>query len=339
VARRPDLPGEPRGTRNGAGVISWQARIVKLCCRVFVKQRMKKRDANSMQAILKLRRSLVRFEPYSRRITRGLGVRDVASPVPGEWLMPAGEPHDRAILYVHGGAFIAFSPLSHRRLTTALVRASGVPAFVVAYRLAPEYPFPAALDDVLAAFDALVARGIPPAGIVLAGDSAGGGLVLSAGLALTSRATGASSPGGIIAYSPWTDLLATGDSIRSNARSDDMLVGKHALESARNYAPTDDMLRDPLASPLYGNLTGFPPTLIFASESEILRDDAVRFAERARAAGARVELVLEPAMPHVWPIFFDVMPEAKRTIAHSAAFISMRLRDVRAPAAEETLPA
>jgi len=310
-------------------VISWQARIVKLCCRIFVKRRMKKRVADPMAAILELRRTLVRFEPYSRRITRGLSVRDVRSPVPGEWLLPSGEPHEGAILYVHGGAFIAFSPLSHRRLTTALVRASGVPAFVIAYRLAPEHPFPAALDDVLAVFDSIVASGVPPSGIVLAGDSAGGGLVLSAGLALVRRAPGGPLPGGIIAYSPWTDLLATGDSIRTNARSDDMLAGEHTAESARNYAPTDEMKRDPLASPVYGDPTGFPPTLIFASESEILRDDAVRFAARARAAGAPVELVHEPAMPHVWPIFFDVMPEAKRTIAQSAAFIRARLHDAR----------
>jgi monoterpene epsilon-lactone hydrolase len=319
-------------------VISWQARIVKLCCRVFVKRRMKKRVPDPKAAIAELRRALARFEPYSRLIKRGLTVREVATPVPGEWLMPGGEPRDQAILYVHGGAFIAFSPLSHRRLTTALVRASGVPAFVVDYRLAPEHPFPAALDDVLAAFDAVVARGIPPDRIVLAGDSAGGGLVLSAGLALKARPGGRSRPGGIIAYSPWTDLLATGDSIRTNARSDDMLVGKHTLESARNYAPTDAMLRDPLASPLYGDLVDFPPALIFASTSEVLRDDAVRFVERARGAGAPVELVLEPAMPHVWPIFFDVMPEAKRTVAASAAFVRARLADVSRPHAKETIP-
>jgi acetyl esterase/lipase len=279
-----------------------------------------------MTGIRRLRRSLAFVELYSRRIKRGLRVRLVSAPVPGEWLMPGGEPESQAILYVHGGAFVAFSPLTHRRLTTALVRASGVPAYVVRYRLAPEHLFPAALDDVLAAYDALVARGIPPSGIVLAGDSAGGGLVLSAGLALKARAGKDAGPAGIVAYSPWTDLLATGDSIRSNAASDDMLAGEHARDSARSYAPTDAVAHDPLASPLYGDLSGFPPALLFASESEILRDDAVRFAERARAAGAPVDLILAPGMPHVWPVFFDVMPEAKRAIAQSAAYIQERLR-------------
>lgn len=307
-------------------MISWQARIVKLLCRVWVKRSMKKRPRDPMTGIRRLRRSLAFTELYGRFIKRGLRVRFVSEPVPGEWLMPGAEPSSQAILYVHGGAFVAFSPLTHRRLTTALVRASGVPAFVVSYRLAPEHPFPAALDDVLTAYDALLDRGIPPSGIVLAGDSAGGGLVLSAGLALKARAARDCAPAAIVAYSPWTDLLATGDSIRSNAASDDMLVGEHARESAASYAPTDDAARDPLASPLYGDLRGFPPALLFASESEILRDDAVRFAERARAAGAPVELILEPGMPHVWPIFFDVVPEAKRTIGQSAAYIRSKLR-------------
>jgi acetyl esterase/lipase len=292
---------------------------------MWVKRRMRNPPRDPMTGIRRLRRSLTFVEWYGRRITRGLGVRQVAEPVPGEWLMPCGEATSKAILYVHGGAFVAFSPLTHRRLTTALVRATGIPAFVVRYRLAPEHPFPAALDDVLAAYDALVARGIPPAGLVLAGDSAGGGLVLSAGLALKAR-RGDCTPAAIVAYSPWTDLLATGDSIRSNSASDDMLAGEHAGESARSYAPTDRDLHDPLASPLYGDFTGFPPALLFASRSEILRDDSFRVAERARAAGAPVELVLEPGMPHVWPVFFDVMPEAKRTIAQSAAYIEGRLR-------------
>jgi acetyl esterase/lipase len=162
---------------------------------------------------------------------------------------------------------------------------------------------------------------VPPARIVIAGDSAGGGLALSAALALRNRGTGPALAGAI-AYSPWTDLLATGDSIRTNAESDDMLVGSGVAASARNYAPADDDVRNPLASPLYGELGGLAPVLVFASESEILRDDGVRFVERARHAGSPAELVLEPGMPHVWPLFVDVMPEAQRAIARSVAFIS-----------------
>ena len=299
-------------------MISWQAWMVKLFLRFTVKRQFKRPAPSPQRAIARLRRSLSRFDGYNRRITRGLKIRYVTGGVRGEWLLPDGEPTSCAILYVHGGGYVACSPLSHRPLTTALARASGVPVFSLDYRLAPEHPFPAALDDVVAAFDAIRERGIAAERIVLAGDSAGGGLVLSAGLALRGRGT---APGGIVAYSPWTDLAATGASLRRNAWSDDMLVGSGVAQSARSYARGDADVRDPLASPLYGDLAGYPPALVFASTSEVLLDDAVRFVAKARATGAPVELVKERWMPHVWAIFVDVMPEARRTIAQSAGFI------------------
>jgi acetyl esterase/lipase len=301
-------------------LLSLQARIVKLICRLTVKGPMKRPPRTPLEGIVRLRAALGRYDGYNRRVTRGLHVTNVASPVPGEWLRSDADSRDAAILFVHGGGYVACSPRSHRALTTALARDSSVALFAVDYRLAPENPFPAALDDVLAAYDAIVSGGIRANRIVLAGDSAGGGLVLSAGLAIKARGDG---PGlaGTIAYSPWTDLLATGDSIRTNADSDDMLVGAGVAPSARNYARSDDDVRNPLASPLYGDLAGLAPTLVFASRSEILRDDAVRFAERARNQGSPVELELADGMPHVWPIFVDVMPEAKRAVARSVAFI------------------
>jgi len=302
-------------------VISPQARAVKLLCRLTVKRRMKKPSANPITGIRKLRASLSRFDAANARLTRGLHVVPVEGRIRGEWLLPGGEPRDHAVLYVHGGAFVACSPLTHRRLTTALARDSGVPVFAVDYRLAPEHPFPAALDDVLAAYDMLVALGIPPGGIVLGGDSAGGGLVLSAALALKARGAWEPKLAGVIAYSPWTDLLATGSTLMTNSESDDMLVGSGASKSARNYVQDDALLGDPLASPLYGDLSGLPPLLVFASTIEILLDDSLRLADRARKAGTAVDLVLEPGMPHVWPIFVDVMPEAKRAVARSVAFV------------------
>ena len=315
-------------------MISPQARIVKLFLRLTVKRRMEKPSKTHTEGIRKLRASLGRFDGVNRRFTRGLEVVAVEGLVRGEWLLPSGAARDRAILFVHGGGYVACTPQTHRPLTTALAKDSGVPVFAVDYRLAPEHPFPAALDDVLAAYDMLVTSGIPPNGIVLAGDSAGGGLVLSAAIALKNRGGSEPTVAGVIAYSPWTDLLATGKTLVTNAKSDDMLVGSGVGTSARNYVHDDALLGDPLASPLYGDLAGLPPLLIFASTVEILLDDSRRFTERARAAGTSVDLVLEPGMPHVWQIFVDVLPEAKRSVARSVAFV----RSVLEPRKRVTVP-
>jgi acetyl esterase/lipase len=255
----------------------------------------------------------------NRRVPRDVRVEAVETPVRGEWIRAYGALNPgRSILYVHGGGYVACRPITHRTLTIALARACGAPLFAVDYRLAPEAPYPAALEDALLAYDMLRARGARPADILIGGDSAGGGLALATVLALRER-DGADRPvAGLVAFSPWTDLLATGASLATNARSDDMLVGAGVGPMARHYA-APDQLRHPFVSPLYGDYKGFPPMLIFASTSEVLRDDAVRLAGRARSQGAEVTLQLEAAMPHVWPIF-DALPEARRSIAQAAEF-------------------
>ena len=301
-------------------MVSTQARIVKWICRFFVKRALMKPPKSQADGIRRLRRRLEIYDPLNRSFTRGCEIESGLGGVRGEWIVPPGAPSDRAILYLHGGAFVACSPLTHRRLTTALAKESGVALFAVDYRLAPEAPFPAALDDSLAGFDALRARGIPARNIAIAGDSAGGNLALAVPLALAMRAS-TERPAGVLAFSPWTDLAGTGASLKTNDRSDDMLVGTGITESARNYAATDQDLRNPLASPLYGDLAGFPATLVFASTSEILLDDARRFVERAKAAGATATLELESEMPHVWQIFYDFVPEAKRSVERGALFL------------------
>jgi acetyl esterase/lipase len=254
------------------------------------------------------------------KIPRDVRIETLESPVRGEWVRTNGALHPtRALLYLHGGGYVACTPLTHRTLTIALARACGAPLFVPDYRLAPENPFPAALDDALQAYDMLRALGLRPADIAIGGDSAGGGLALATVLALRERDRLERPVAALIAYSPWTDLLATGASLVTNARSEDMLVGANVAATARHYA-APERLRDPLVSPLYGDYRNFPPMLIFASTSEVLRDDAVRLAGRARSQGAEVTLRLEAAMPHVWPIF-DGLPEARRSIAEAAAFI------------------
>jgi acetyl esterase/lipase len=254
------------------------------------------------------------------KLPRDVRVETLTTPVRGEWVRANGAANPtRAILYLHGGGYVACAPLTHRTLTIALARACGAPVFVPDYRLAPENPYPAALDDALQAYDFLRAQGFAAADIAIGGDSAGGGLALATVLALRERDRAERPVACVVAYSPWTDLLATGASLESNARSDDMLVGANVGPMARHYAPAAE-LRHPFISPLYGDYRGFPPLLIFASTSEVLRDDAVRLAGRARSQGAAVTLQLEAALPHVWPLF-DVLPEARRSIAQTAEFV------------------
>jgi acetyl esterase/lipase len=299
---------------------SLQATIVKILVRATVKNRLGRRTTSPADSVANTRRMLGLGAARNAKIPRDIRIETLASPVRGEWVRANGALHPtRALLYLHGGGYVACAPLTHRTLTIALARACGAPVFVPDYRLAPENPYPAALDDALRAYDMLRAQGLQPGDIALGGDSAGGGLALATLLALRER-DGLERPvAALVAYSPWTDLLATGASLATNARSEDMLIGANVAATARHYA-TPEQLRHPFVSPLYGEYRNSPPMLIFASTSEVLRDDAVRLAGRARSQGADVTLQLEAALPHVWPIF-DVLPEARRAIAQTAAFV------------------
>ena len=193
----------------------------------------------------------------------------------GEWILPgrAGSASP-VVLYLHGGGYVAGTPAGYRSLTGAIASRSNARVYVPKYRLAPEHRFPAALDDAIDAYRRLLERGIAPKQVVIAGDSAGGGLTLSVALALRERAM--PMPAGLVLLSPWVDLLGTGASQRANAASDDVVVddGSHAL--ARAYLG-ERPLDDPAASGLYAALDGLPPMLIQASRIEVLRDDAIRF--------------------------------------------------------------
>jgi acetyl esterase/lipase len=255
-----------------------------------------------------------------RLVPRDVRIEAIETPgVRGELLVAAGAAPERAILYAHGGAYVACSPMTHRSLTISLARASGAPVFAVDYRRAPEHRFPSALDDVMAGYDLLCARGFPAQGIVIAGDSAGGALALSTIFALRARDAAAALPAGVVAFSPWSDALGTGMSVYENALADDMLDPVLGTILARLYAEPAE-LRDPLVSPLYGDYAGFPPIALFVGSTEILRDDSLRLAERARAAGVGVTLHVEDALPHVWPIF-EFLPESKRTMRLVADFV------------------
>jgi epsilon-lactone hydrolase len=223
------------------------------------------------------------------------------------------------LLYLHGGGFIGCSPETHRMLVSSLVRRLQAEAFVPKYRLAPEHPYPAALEDAVSAYRHLTnERGIDSARIVVFGDSAGGGLALATVMAL--RDAGDTLPAGIALFSPWTDLAATGRSLDENSDSCAMFAGDTIRRASRFYVADEDP-RHPLVSPLFGDFRGLPPLLLHASEDEVLRDDSVRVAERAREAGVGVTLRLWRHVPHVWQFFAAVLPEARESLQDAVTFV------------------
>ncbi len=243
------------------------------------------------------------------------------------WASRGRPDRRRVILYLHGGAYLAGSSRTHRHLAAYLAGAAGVRAVVPDYRLAPEHPFPAALDDALCVYRHLLASGYEARHIALAGDSAGGGLVFS--LLLKAAEQGLPRPACVVAFSPWTDMTMTRGSLRRNARRDMMLPVRRFREVVSLYLQ-GAMTTDPLASPVYGAYDGGepggpPPALITASKSEILRDDAVAMADRLREAGGDVALELWKDMPNAWPLFAGVVSEAGTTVDRAGRFIARHL--------------
>ncbi len=240
----------------------------------------------------------------------------MAAGVPIEWIMPHNASSQSVILYLHGGGWTLGWSNLHRRMVIHLCQAAASRALAVDYRLAPEHPFPAALEDCLTVYHWLLKNGTSPQNIVIAGDSAGGNLTLAALMSL--RDTGDPLPAAAVCISPMTDLAGTGESFR--IKQDPALTVTFALTMARHYAGNHD-LRLPLLSPHYGDLRGLPPLLIQVGEDEILLSDATRLADNARAAGVDVNLVIWPKMWHVWHLFAPSLPEAQQAIHEIGDFI------------------
>lgn len=245
-----------------------------------------------------------------------------AGGVDGEWIAPADTPQDKAILYFHGGGFRLGSVASHRDLIARIAIASGCRVLAIDYRLAPEHRFPAALEDAVAAYAWLRGQGLKPRDIALAGDSAGGNLVLTAMLWLRDR--GEPLPAAGVLMSPWTDLAATGASYESRAAADPIHQRSMILALAKGYLGEGGDPRDPLASPLHADLSGLPPLLIHAGDRETVRDDATMLAEKARTAGVETELQVWDGMIHVFQMFPEI-PQARQAIAAIAAFLRRHL--------------
>lgn len=313
-------------TQNAAP--SWQTRLVHL----LVAARMRPHARKPIDPLW-VRANMGKPASARRLMARSTGARFAALPTAGSW--PGGETAESpavagtaaaeapALLYLHGGGFIACSPETHRSLVGSLVMRLGARAWVPRYRLAPEHPYPAALEDALGAYRHLLdVVGVNPARLVVAGDSAGGGLTLSLMLALRDR--GWPLPAAVVTYCPWTDMAATGASLDENSERCAMFAGDTIRRAAPLYVGGRDP-RDPLISPLYGDFRGLPPLLVHASTDEVLRDDAVRVAERAREHGVAVELQLWRGVPHVWQFFAAVMPEARESLERTKEFVARRL--------------
>jgi monoterpene epsilon-lactone hydrolase len=250
---------------------------------------------------------------------------DELAGLPVEWVRPRSltQPDTAPIcLYLHGGAFAMGGLNSHRDLASQFAQRAQIRLLMLDYRLAPEHPFPAALDDVLAVYRALLAQGIPAQRLLLGGDSAGGNLAL--GTAQAIQAQGLASPAALVLFSPWLDLTGHSPTRQANAASDVMLSQQLLDEAAALYAPGLP-LDDARLSPLFGPLAGLPPCLMVASSAEILIDDARRLKQLLLAAGGQVELLEWANTPHAFPVMARYLPEGRAALDQTARFIRQRL--------------
>ena len=294
--------------------MSLRAELLRLGIRTFLKRRGRhidieawRRDMRAMERLVP--RPPAHGEPVEVRAGR-LAFHRVTT--------PASRP-ERHVLYLHGGGYVSGAPAHYRHFTWRIANAVRACVWILEYRLAPEHPFPAALEDAAAGY-AWLADKIPDTRqLFVIGDSAGAGLALC--LLLKLRDDGGSLPGAAVAMSPWTDLALTGQSLTSNAAADPMLNAENLAELAQYYLAGADP-RTPYASPLYGDPAGLPPVLIQVGSDEILRDDAVRMAEKLRKENPHTRLEIWSRMPHAWQLFVPVLPEAHRAIAQIGDFIA-----------------
>ncbi len=246
-----------------------------------------------------------------------------ASTVPAEWVTAPGVDASRVVLYLHGGGYVIGSINTHRAMTGMISRAAASRVLLIDYRLAPEHPFPAAVEDSVAAYKWLVAQGVAPAKIVVAGDSAGGGLTVSTLVAI--RDQNLKLPAAGVCLSPWIDLEGIGESMTTKAAEDPMVQKDVLTGMAKHYLAGKDP-RTPLAAPLYADLAGLPPLLIQVGTSETLLDDSTRLAERARKAGVKVTYEPYEKMIHVFQIFAPMLDEGKEAIEKIGAFVKAQAK-------------
>jgi acetyl esterase/lipase len=244
--------------------------------------------------------------------------------VPTEQLSTQNTLPRTAILYLHGGGWSSGSPRTHRPITWRLAKLTGATVYALDFRLAPEHPYPAALNDCMQAYRALLEQGLPASSLVVAGDSSGGNMALA--LALRLKAENQPQPAALVCLSPITDVTCSGASYKTNLDTDVLVSPNLVPTMARHsYCPGVD-LTNPFISPLYGNVAGLPPTYFQVASDELLLDDSTRMAERMQTAGVTVVLDIWPDLWHEWPIFSDAIPEGEQALAKIATFIASSIK-------------
>jgi acetyl esterase/lipase len=293
---------------------SWQAHVITWVCKWTIKRPLVKSPT-----LVTLRKILgATLHPVPRGCTAQDGIVGSAR---GEWMTADGVKTVGTLLYIHGGAHVTGSPRTHRPITSWFAK-QGWRVFVPDYRLAPEHRFPSGLEDCVAVYRALLADGVDPRKLVVAGDSAGGNLTLA--LCLSLRAAGTPQPAAIALFSPVTDFTWSGASCTDNSDRCAMFSKNFLPVGARLYLGTHDPT-DPLASPYYADLTELPPMVFHVGEDEILLDDSVRVAEHARRAGIEVEIKTWPVVPHVWQMVHPLLPEARESLRLVDTFLRKHL--------------
>jgi monoterpene epsilon-lactone hydrolase len=244
-----------------------------------------------------------------------------AGGVDAEWVCAPGAASDRYVLYLHGGGYVIGSVKTHRDLMARLSRAAKARVLGLNYRLAPEHPFPAAVDDAVAGYKWLLAQGAKPGRIAVAGDSAGGGLTAATLVAIRDAKLPTPAAGALL--SPWVDLEGIGESMTTRAKIDPVVQKEGLVGMAAAYLQGQDA-RTPLAAPLYADLKGLPPLLIQVGDAETLLDDSKRLEARAKAAGVSTKLEVWPEMIHVWQLFASFLPEGQQAIEGIGKFVIER---------------
>lgn len=290
--------------------------------RHFLRFRLKKEAVDWNTSIPRLRREAEKAVKFFGKLPDGIEVSPISIDyLHAEWISHPSIKKDKVMLYFHGGGYVLGSSKAHIPIVAKFVKGSGISALLFDYRLAPEHPFPDALNDSIKVYDWLLSQKISPANIVFVGDSAGGGLCLATLLSLRDQRI--PLPAAAVTLSPWTDVKCTGESHKTKAKV--CLSPEGAATVFSKYYAGDNDPCLPLISPLYGDLHGLPPILIYTGEDETLLDDSTRFAEKARSAGVDITLNIAEGMFHCYPVCAPIFPEATQAMNKICYFIKTRI--------------